>query len=157
MKTIKYIKGDATETIDSGDRCIIHICNDIGLWGAGFVLSLSKKWPQPGAAYRILAASEMPGMLGETQEILVQPGLWVINLIAQRGVRSSTNKQPLDYNVLRSTLLKEVDFIKSKCNSSVHMPRIGCGLGGGKWNDVKEILESTLCLNDIQVTVYDIR
>ena len=41
---ILYIKGDATAPIGSGVKVITHICNDIGGWGKGFVLALSKKW-----------------------------------------------------------------------------------------------------------------
>lgn len=40
---ILYIKGDATAPIGSGVKVITHICNDIGGWGKGFVLALSKK------------------------------------------------------------------------------------------------------------------
>ena len=41
---IIYIKGDATSPISPGNKIITHICNDIGGWGKGFVLALSKKW-----------------------------------------------------------------------------------------------------------------
>ena len=44
---ILYIKGDATAPIGSGVKVITHICNDIGGWGKGFVLALSKKWKMP--------------------------------------------------------------------------------------------------------------
>ena len=49
---ILYIKGDATAPIGSGVKVITHICNDIGGWGKGFVLALSKKWKMPEEAYR---------------------------------------------------------------------------------------------------------
>lgn len=47
---ILYIKGDATAPIGSGVKVITHICNDIGGWGKGFVLALSKKWKMPEEA-----------------------------------------------------------------------------------------------------------
>ncbi len=31
---------------------VAHVCNDIGGWGKGFVLAVSRRWPEPEAAYR---------------------------------------------------------------------------------------------------------
>jgi hypothetical protein len=31
---------------------IAYICNDLGGWGKGFVLAISRKWPQPERDYR---------------------------------------------------------------------------------------------------------
>ncbi len=45
--TIKYITGDATNPEADGLRIIVHVCNDIGGWGRGFVLALSNKWEVP--------------------------------------------------------------------------------------------------------------
>ena len=52
MSTINYIKGDATCPQGKGNKIICHICNDVGGWGKGFVLAVSKKWKQPEAEYR---------------------------------------------------------------------------------------------------------
>ena len=38
MTNIAYVQGDATQPQGTGARIIVHICNDIGGWGAGFVL-----------------------------------------------------------------------------------------------------------------------
>jgi hypothetical protein len=35
------------------------------------------------------------------------------------------------------------------------MPRIGCGLAGGKWEEIEPIIERTLIEADVKVTVYD--
>jgi hypothetical protein len=36
------------------------------------------------------------------------------------------------------------------------MPRIGCGLAGGKWEDIGPIVEEELDNQGIDVTVYDL-
>ena len=36
------------------------------------------------------------------------------------------------------------------------MPRIGCGLAGGCWEDVSRIVENELVQQAINVTVYDL-
>lgn len=51
--TIRYIKGDATRPfIEDGDRYICHICNNVGKWGAGFVLSVNNRWMKPKLEYQ---------------------------------------------------------------------------------------------------------
>ena len=35
------------------------------------------------------------------------------------------------------------------------MPRIGCGLAGGKWEVIEPIILKTLSANELEVTVYD--
>jgi O-acetyl-ADP-ribose deacetylase (regulator of RNase III) len=47
MQEIKYIKGDATNPVSEGEKIICHICNDIGRWGKGFVLAISRRWKEP--------------------------------------------------------------------------------------------------------------
>ena len=57
---IKYLIGDATQPTpdvvesgpENGVRLITHICNNQGGWGRGFVVALSKRWPEPERAYR---------------------------------------------------------------------------------------------------------
>jgi hypothetical protein len=36
------------------------------------------------------------------------------------------------------------------------MPRIGCGLAGGKWEEVGKIVEEELVNRGVTVTVYDL-
>ena len=44
---------------------------------------------------------------------------------------------------------------QSENNASVHMPRIGCGLAGGKWEMIEPIILQRLSNNDVEVVVYD--
>jgi hypothetical protein len=39
--------------------------------------------------------------------------------------------------------------------ASVHMPRIGCGLAGGKWSRVEPLISERLVARGVPVTVYD--
>jgi hypothetical protein len=42
---IRYLVGDATAPFIKGPKIIAHVCNDVGKWGLGFVMSVSAKWP----------------------------------------------------------------------------------------------------------------
>ena len=61
---------------------------------------------------------------------------------------------PIRYDAIKKGLSDVILFAKDK-GASVHMPRIGCGLAGGKWELIEPIILETLSENDIPVTVYD--
>ena len=44
---IAYTTGDATAPEGDGPKIIVHVCNDVGGWGRGFVMAISKRWPEP--------------------------------------------------------------------------------------------------------------
>lgn len=152
---INYVVGDATAPVGDGPKIITHVCNDVGGWGAGFVMALSARWPQPEKAYRLWAVDgpEYGFQLGSVQHIPVADDLWVANMIAQRGVRSTADGPPIRYDALGSALSKVASFARGH-GATVHMPRIGCGLAGGDWDEVAKIVEEEL--SDIDVTVYDL-
>lgn len=72
MKTIKYLKGDATNPKTEGNKIITHICNDIGGWGKGFVLAISNRWKSPENEYRKWFQNSENFTLGEIQIVQVE-------------------------------------------------------------------------------------
>jgi hypothetical protein len=50
---------------------------------------------------------------------------------------------------------KKVALEAHRLNASVHMPRIGCGLAGGDWEVVRQVVEEELVRAGVPVTVYD--
>ncbi len=39
VSQITYLTGDATQPQSAGPKLIVHVCNDIGGWGRGFVVA----------------------------------------------------------------------------------------------------------------------
>ena len=155
MQTINYIKGDATQPASKGNKIITHICNDIGGWGKGFVLAISKKWKEPEAKYREWYKSQENFALGEVQFVQVEDDLWIANMIAQRDIkRGKDGSVPFRGEALSECLAKVKDFAQEN-NCSVHMPRIGTGLAGGKWEDIEPRIQKELLDHQVDVTVYD--
>lgn len=152
---IYYLRGDATQPVNR-PAAIFHVCNDIGAWGAGFVMAISSRWKAPERAYRHFA--NMPGglELGTYQLTAVEPGLLVVNLIAQRGLRSKTNPRPLNYVHLGNALMNAGHYLNSNYGGqyTIHMPRIGCGLAGGDWRIVEQIIHDAL--PNFDIWVYDL-
>lgn len=149
---ISYVKGDATRPAGGGQKVIVHCCNDLGLWGAGFVVALGSRFPESRAAY-LGWFSGSPPALGEIQVVRVRPDLEVVNLIGQHGI-SAGGPPPIRYEAVRDGLRK-VRAVAIRSGASVHMPRMGAGLAGGSWPRVEEIVEDELCSHGVPVTVYD--
>lgn len=155
MKTITYLKGDATNPQIEGNKIITHICNDIGGWGKGFVLAISKRWKKPEAEYRKCFQNDENFTLGEIQIVQVEDNLWVCNMIGQhKTIANSKGIPPIRYEAVEQCLNKLSDKAL-KLNASIHMPRIGCGLAGGKWEEIEPTIERTLLKNNVEVYVYD--
>ena len=157
MSGITYLKGDATCPQAKGAKVICHVCNDIGGWGKGFVLAISKRWKQPEAEYRRWHAAGAAGgfALGAVQFVQVQPDTWVANMVGQRGIKRGRSGPPIRYEAV-AECLREVAAKARELGASVHMPRIGCGLAGGEWSRVEPIIVEALCRAGVEVTVYDL-
>ncbi|MET8761302.1 macro domain-containing protein [Lentzea sp. NPDC004782] len=156
MRTLRVIKGDATSPQAKGPKIIAHVCNDLGGWGKGFVLALSKRWPEPERAYREWHRGRAGNDfgLGATQLVQVRPDIWVANMVGQRGTRTGSNGPPVRYEAIERCLVALAGHAK-QLKASVHMPRIGCGLAGGRWERVEPIIVRTLLEQDIDTIVYD--
>ncbi|MFF7597518.1 macro domain-containing protein [Streptomyces mirabilis] len=156
MSEIAYVRGDATAPSVKGVKLIAHVCNDIGGWGKGFVLALSRRWPEPEAAYRAWHRDRAHNDfgLGATQFVQVEKYVWVANLIGQRGIRTGSKGVPVRYEAI-DTGLAHVAIKAAELDASVHMPRIGCGLAGGDWSRVEPLIMRRLVERGVAVTVYD--
>lgn len=156
MSGIAYVRGDATVPSVKGVKVIAHVCNDIGGWGKGFVLAVSRRWPEPERAYRAWhrdrAANDFA--LGAVQLVQVERYVWIANMIGQRGIRTGSKGVPVRYEAI-DTALARLAGHATTLGASVHMPRIGCGLAGGKWSRIEPLVAERLVRRGIPVTVYD--
>jgi O-acetyl-ADP-ribose deacetylase (regulator of RNase III) len=154
---IHYTIGDATHPEGDGPKVLPHICNDLGGWGRGYVLALSRRWKAPEAAYRAWSRGEgaLDFALGQVQHVQVADDTWVSNMVAQHGTRPKQGVVPIRYPAVRACLEQVAEFALEH-GATVHMPRIGAGLAGGNWSTIEAIIEETLCAAGVPVTVYDL-
>jgi len=173
---INYVQGDATQpelqTDVSAERpaIIVHCCNNIGGWGAGFVLEISNRWIEPERAYRDWANNKPvkttePFELGRVQLVgTSNPFIAVANLIGQDGIgpgstsptpecRRQDGLPPIRYDAIRMGMY-DVTGYALEYKATVHMPRIGCGLAGGTWDKIEKCLKPLEMLN-VETYVYD--
>ena len=154
VMALSYLTGDATAPSGGRPAVIAHVCNDSGGWGKGFVLAISRRWPEPEAAYRGWARSGQGFGLGMIQLVKVEEQLQVANMVAQHSYVSRANPVAIRYDALGQCLSALAGRIEER--TVIHMPRIGCGLAGGNWDQIEPLLEEHLAMAGFDVRVYDL-
>lgn len=166
--SIQYVIGDATHPQGDGVKIIAHVCNNVGAWGAGFTGALSKRWGKLEDYYRMIYDADRKMKTDNPEhkrivclgEIILMPAekdIWVANMVAQDGI--GTDRRRIRYDALRkclSKIPKALAWQEPHVAFTVHMPRIGCGLAGGEWSVVEQIINEELVSQGVSVTVYDL-
>lgn len=171
---IHYVKGDATRPIGNGTKVLVHVANSVGKWGAGFTGAISKRWREPERAYREWArigthnapiqVGSSTFALGSVQfvSIVNDPSIVVVNMVAQRGL-GGTGERVTDLIALHycmSNVAKKIHEWRLQCANdgkpgpTIHMPRIGCGLGGSRWDEVEPLVADAFRGLDVYVYYY---
>jgi len=144
---MKFVFKDVT-TVNEG--IVAHGVNCQRVMGSGVALAIRNKWPTVFYEYQ-----KNEPVLGSTQFVEISPVLFIANCYTQFTFgRSGQPYATLD--ALYSSL-HEVFKFASAIRLPVYMPRIGCGLGGLKWDEVKgEIERLEQQFPSVDVTICDI-
>lgn len=162
------IKGDLFDYIqnrikagNNGSSVIVpHVCNNIDLFGAGFAAAVSKHYSIVKENYHLLGKSFLKNNPGYVQYVKVLEdknyghSLIFANMIAQNSTISKSNPRPLNYRYLIQSMIDVDKFIKSKYQEQkieIHMPKFGCGLAGGNWNFIKDLIDDVWYEHNIYV------
>lgn len=157
---ISYKVGNILKNVKRG--LILHQVNCLGVMGGGIALGIRQMYP---AAYMQYLAKYLDEgwTLGESQFVPVslnkdetKVDLYIGNLAGQKEIGSKDGKCPTDYHALTICLDDALDFA-NRHQLEVHTVKIGCGLGGGDWSKVEEILEELCEDYGINVTVWDFK
>jgi len=134
---MKRVKGDIL-TFDTGIIC--HQVNAQGVMGAGLAAQVRIRYPQVYEEYMNIYNS---GKLKLGQCIITKifSDKYIASVVGQD--RYGRGKRFTSYNALSVALMALKDFRKTlERPLPVYMPyRMGCGLGGGSWRIVKDIIE----------------
>ena len=166
LKTnIRNVQSDIFEPIkslahaqNSGSTVVVpHVCNNIGLFGAGFAAAISKNFPIVSTNFELLGKKTK---LGYVQYVSVFKdsfyGHEIIfaNMIAQNGTINRSNPRPLNYEALFKCMLDVRNFIhqSDKEKIEIHCPKFGSGLAGGNWIFINDLIRDIW--KGISVTVY---
>ena len=118
-------------------------------------MAVSRRWPQPERDrdwHRHRAGNDFA--LGAVRLVPVQAGILVANMVGQHGMRAGSGGPPIRYPAVEQCLSTLGDMA-IELGASVHMPRIGCGLAGGRWDRIEPLIDTALCQRGVPVTGYD--
>ena len=166
---INYHVGDLFDELKNiHDKTIIipHICNDVGKWGAGFVVPLGKYFPESKSGYfDLLDEYVQDNRLGKTREVYpdnhdCDNRIIVCNMIAQHGIISKSNPRPIKYHALSQCLL----VVRRACSYhnhagedvEIHTCAFGSGLAGGNWTFISALINEIIP-KDIPIHIYSLR
>jgi hypothetical protein len=165
--TYRVVKGDATKIQRQSEvelAYIPHVCNNLGGWGAGFVIALTKAFGDlPMDTYKLDVSNDC---LGKVSFALVGDNTIIANMIAQDGyLDGRKNPRPLKYDALVKCMdaVAEDILIKKSLyqvehdvlHITIHCPKFGSDLAGGNWEFIEELIEDCWLNKGIDVTVYE--
>ena len=139
----QYVQGDLFDTnFDHGNHIIAHVTNNIGKWGAGFVIPLGKKYPEARNQYIINNQ-----YIGKTQFVDINKHLIIANMCAQ----TLGGPRPLYYNELVYCMEDIINKLNTR-DIFIHAPLFGAGLAGGNWFFIHELIKDIW--TNINVRIY---
>ena len=160
MSELIYREGDlfADLPLIKMDTVVAHVVSDTGAFGAGFAAGVATHHPvvkhQYQSSYQGYALGDIQYCYaGEINSFTLE----FANLFAQHGLRSKTNIQPLSYAHLQTTLWDLAQILSYEEDPiQVWAPKLGCGLGGGSWPRIEEIINKTLVAADVRTVIYSL-
>lgn len=121
---------------DAGDLdALAHGVNCKGVMGAGIAKDFKLRWPAMYSGYRTLAeeGSLYPGNVFPYR---APEGRFIYNLCSQDRPGPDAKLRWVAQSVA-----KMLDYAEDNQVKRIGIPRIGCGIGGLEWIDVRLILE----------------
>lgn len=135
---MEFKKGDLIKSVTS-HAIIAHVCNNRGLFDAGFARGIRKAYPHVAEKF----SSQHIHLLSDVQVVRASVSLIVANMVCMDGVYSEINTQPLSYHHLKVALGK-VRNLSEVMDKPVHMPKIGSGYARGDWDKILPLIEENL-------------
>ncbi|MCL2220807.1 MAG: macro domain-containing protein [Oscillospiraceae bacterium] len=152
---IKTVQGNI---LDAREKVIGHQVNCKGIMGAGLAKSIKAKYPVAYERYKASCKRHGDSLLGVTvigHANLLNPPYYIANIFGQ--LSAGRSKQHTDYTALRSALASLAMLMQEGELDSLALPyKLGCGLGGGDWNVVENIIHEIFDESGIDVTIYQI-
>lgn len=156
-----HAKNRADAPINSSHVIIPHVCNNVNAFGAGFAADVADRFPEVKENFHLLGKN---AKLGHTQFIETyidktnKNKLILANMIAQNRLVSKNNPRPLNYGSLAICMYNIRNYAYNLAKNSetnrveIHAPKFGCGLAGGNWHFIMELINDIW--SDLDVFIY---
>jgi O-acetyl-ADP-ribose deacetylase (regulator of RNase III) len=155
----KTIKGNLLDAFDHCDVDVIaHQCNCFCNMGSGIAPQIAKRYPGAQAVDSATIKGDSDKLGTFTRAVIprtvygygIKEGI-VYNLYGQYGYGG--NGVNTKYECLKQAMQKMQQQLKDESNEGIiGLPLIGCGLGGGDWEVVSEIINEAFT-NEVHIYV----
>jgi O-acetyl-ADP-ribose deacetylase (regulator of RNase III) len=157
LEGIRYVVGDVAQPVGDGSLLIAHVVSDQShSWSRrGVGRALAGRFPAAASAFHSWSIAAHDNLrLGNVHIVDVgqERPILVASMVAQRGFGPAAESR-LVYQALAQTL-RTVAERAGNARASVHLPRIGAGQAGGRWDLIEQEIERNLVRAGIAVTVY---
>ncbi len=148
---VKEITGDL---VRDGHGFIAHQANYLGVMGGGVAYAIQRDLltPEAFAEYQRLCWENGPELLGKNQYLPARNGSTVVNMFCQNDYGDEQGSLT-NYRAMRMCFLALREEAEAT-GTPIFIPgRIGCGIAGGRWPLVKQIIHATLGDARVPVTL----
>jgi O-acetyl-ADP-ribose deacetylase (regulator of RNase III) len=153
---MKYteVEGDLITLAKKGKFDVItHGCNCQSIMSAGIAVPMNLHFDASRFPMELQGKSmlKLGNIDCQSTDIIADSGkiLTVVNSYTQNYPNVAT--KPLDYEALALCMRKINHKFKGQ---HIGLPKIGCGLAGGDWDTVREIIKAELKDCDITIVIY---
>lgn len=146
----RYIVGDITET---ELKYIAHGCNCQNKMGSGVAKALYTKFPEVKRRYHDACAFFVNdfNMLGQVSTASVGNGIYVFNCYTQLNF-GYDGKKYVNYGAVAKCFERLAKELEGK---TIAIPKIGCGLAGGNWTFMEQLINDTVG-DKLEIWVYEL-
>ena len=132
---IKVMNGDI---LNAKETYLVHQVNCVGAMGRGLALAIRNKYPDVFRRYQQYCEEHRSReLLGKVLLIPTDDGKVICNVFGQNGYGTST--QQTDYAALSKAFMSLATIVPA--NETMAIPYgMGCGLGGGNWSIVSNMI-----------------
>lgn len=141
---------------DSKAPIIAHGCNAAGGFASGVAGQVAHLFPNVKRAYHDKHKSD--GLrLGDIQVVAVNNGpptlQYIVNMITQEKYGRETGVTYVSYPAIELGMTTLLRFAEG-AELSVAIPRIGAGLGGGKWDKILKIIRDVVSQYNVELEIW---
>jgi O-acetyl-ADP-ribose deacetylase (regulator of RNase III) len=168
MGQYKEIDGDLIKMFQNGEFDVIaHGCNCFATMGAGIALTVGKQFPEAKLADEQLAipnGRQRLGKLSYTEIETTKNKRWenplLFNLYTQYNPGPDFRMKAFISSIraMKRTIKSEMVYMNDDkkivwepSNIRIGLPLIGCGIAGGDWGEVSEVIKNELSEFDVTI------
>lgn len=142
--TIKIVQGNVLDY--TKDVAVIHGVNCQGVMGSGVALAIKNAYPKVYTEYKRMcyATASAEDVLGRVGVVTlnITDNFYVINGFTQ--IDCGTQRRQVSYDAIVEVFESTNRWLHCQKPLTLYFPKIGAGLGGGNWDIIKAIIESSV-------------